>query len=412
MSFKDLFDLKENPFRITPNVEPLWAGFEDLREKIKKVIDKSIKIPSSRLVINWGEYGSGKTHAAQYFCNQDVLKKSLDIDRALPFAVNIKLPGSRDVIEDLFVSVVDILDLEEIQSRFIHNSENKDESGMEDPEEHKKFLIDLEAFINDTFQNKFVASILKAIFLTKNPKSKKTEGRDLFSDKESSSGKEPGFKSNASLMKRFLYNSINRDDLSTLSEDYHIFRKLDRNDDYVDVLAGIFSCLTFQQRIYSSVMMWIDEFETISSLNNANTEAANRFVRDIMDSTPDHLLLFLNFTLSTFESKDYLGNYLSAAVRSRIRERVEFSFPDEDALKTYLKDLLNNRRFRDSQHEALFHPFDEEAVDNIIDILGGVSIRQYNDAFSMLLELAEYEEKKVITKEFVQEHEEEIRIWE
>ena len=159
-------------------------------------------------------------------------------------------------------------------------------------------------------------------------------------------------------------------------------------------------------------MMWIDEFETISSLNNANTEAANRFVRDIMDSTPNHLLLFLNFTLSTFESEDYLGNYLSAAVRSRIRDKIEFTFPDENALKKYLEDLLNNRRFRDSQHEALFHPFEKEAIDDVIQILSGVSLRQYNDAFSMLLELAEYEEKKVITKEFVQEHKEEIRIWE
>ena len=364
------------------------------------------------MVINWGEYGSGKTHAAQYFCNHDVLKKNLDKERALPFAINIKLPGSRDVIEDLFVSVVDILDLEEIQSRFIPNPENKSESGMENPEEHKKFLIDLETFINDTFQNKFVASILKAIFITKVPKTKKTEGGNLFSDKETSSGKASGFKSNASLMKRFLYNSIEKSELSALGKDYGILRKLDRNDDYVGVLAGIFSCLTFQQRVYSSVMMWIDEFETISSLNNANTEAANRFVRDIMDSTPNHLLLFLNFTLSTFESEDYLGNYLSAAVRSRIRDKIEFTFPDENALKKYLEDLLNNRRFRDSQHEALFHPFEKEAIDDVIQILSGVSLRQYNDAFSMLLELAEYEEKKVITKEFVQEHKEEIRIWE
>lgn len=57
------FNLKSNPFRLTPALssdELIWAGFPDLKKRIENRILKAIKIPNSSLILNWGDYGSGK----------------------------------------------------------------------------------------------------------------------------------------------------------------------------------------------------------------------------------------------------------------------------------------------------------------------------------------------------------------
>ena len=82
MSTLDTFKLKTNPFRLTPAInsnELIWAGFTNVKEELEKRIKRSIAIPNSSLILNWGEYGSGKTHAIRYFAKNDVLS-SLSVD--------------------------------------------------------------------------------------------------------------------------------------------------------------------------------------------------------------------------------------------------------------------------------------------------------------------------------------------
>lgn len=73
----DKFELRDNPFRMMPASEPnklIWAGFSDIKGDFERRIQRSIGVSSSSLVLNMGEYGSGKTHAAMYFSKPDVLK--------------------------------------------------------------------------------------------------------------------------------------------------------------------------------------------------------------------------------------------------------------------------------------------------------------------------------------------------
>jgi len=76
MNFSKQYNLKNNPFRITPATSSddlIWAGFPNIKDKFIKRIKRSIRIPNSSLVLNWGEYGSGKTHAARFFSKTDEL---------------------------------------------------------------------------------------------------------------------------------------------------------------------------------------------------------------------------------------------------------------------------------------------------------------------------------------------------
>ena len=62
MKTLESYKLKLNPFRTTPASNPeeiIWAGFNDVRQKIERRIKRAIRIPNSSLVLNWGEYGSG-----------------------------------------------------------------------------------------------------------------------------------------------------------------------------------------------------------------------------------------------------------------------------------------------------------------------------------------------------------------
>ena len=118
MSIEQL-NLKSNPFRLTPSIdskEIIWAGFPEIKRKIENRIKRSISIPNSSLILNWGEYGSGKTHASRYFNKQDVLEKLADTN-TIPFSINLSFPKSKEPVKELYTQVIDRIDFGELRSR-------------------------------------------------------------------------------------------------------------------------------------------------------------------------------------------------------------------------------------------------------------------------------------------------------
>lgn len=113
------FNLKSNPFRVTPAVdskEIIWAGFPEIKDKIESRIKRSINIPNSSLVLNWGEYGSGKTHASRYFNKPDVLSNLADHNTA-PFSIAISFPKSKEPVKELYTQIIDRIDFESLRAR-------------------------------------------------------------------------------------------------------------------------------------------------------------------------------------------------------------------------------------------------------------------------------------------------------
>lgn len=370
MSYEDLFNLKTNPFRLTPSMNPeeiVWAGFPDLKKQITTRIQYSMKIPNSSLVLNWGEYGSGKTHSALYFSNEKVLKEIADdVDKPIPFALNLLLPKGNNPVYDFFISVIDNMDIEKLRKTF------------------KSELDEIKQRIELNSSNEQINNI---IF-------------QLFSDDIDSS-----------LLKQYFYGTLSKTDLKKELSEYGILRFLSKNDDYVKFLSLFFICLTINQKKYSSVIFWIDEFEDIQTLSSSSRDQLNNFLRELINNTPDYLLLFLNFTLSPIDSVEDISKHLSSAVLDRVRSRIEFKQPTVEDLKLYVDELLNNEKFRTKKVANRFHPFKEESLELIEEELGMVSLRRYNEAFSILLDLAEMEDKEEITKEFVEEKKDEFSGW-
>ena len=116
----DKYKLKDNPFRMVPASEPgklIWAGFEEIKKAFENRIKRSIGVSSSSLVLNMGEYGSGKTHAAMYFSKLDVLQELTPEGGKAPLSIRIDFPSSKNVVYDLYMQVIDKIDFNKIQEQ-------------------------------------------------------------------------------------------------------------------------------------------------------------------------------------------------------------------------------------------------------------------------------------------------------
>lgn len=356
----DNFKLKSNPFRLTPSIdfkEIIWAGFPMIKEKIETRIKRSINIPNSSLVLNWGEYGSGKTHASRYFSKPDILK-DLAGENCEPFSIVLSFPKSKEPVKELYTQIIDRFDFENLRLRLLKQA--------------SKDLVD------NVTSSSPIRQILYLLF------DEETEILDI---------------------KGYLYGG----DIRKLSKK-GVMRKLSTDNDYIDFISALFSLLTFEKKIYSVIILWIDEFEDIAILNSNNISNVNNFVRALIDKASDNLLLFLNLTQSAMMNVEDLGEYLQEAVKSRIKEKIEFNMPNADELKMYLRELLNNQLYRivASNETPPFFPFNEEVVDLIISDLGGTSLRRYNEAFSLLLENAIYDNKTLIDADYYKSIKDEI----
>ncbi|WP_210462721.1 hypothetical protein [Rufibacter roseolus] len=348
MSYEELFNLKSNPFRLTPAVkseEIVWAGFPEVKEKFEKRIIRSIKIPNSSLVLNWGEYGSGKTHAARYFGKRTVLQDLAErANGEIPFFLFVTLPKGKSPIEDFYISIIDKLDIRDLRSKF--NSR----------------AGDLNPYIDSIGDNNHIKSILKTVFLG--------DG-------------------DINILKKYLYGNITASDARELSPS-GILRALSPDSDYSKLLSGLFSCITFEKAFYSSVILWIDEFEDIATMTKVNGDKTNSFLRELLDNTPNNLMIFLNLTQSALFNIEDLGEYISEAVKSRIKERINFELPSINDLLQYVQDLISFFRVNpDNNGGNPFFPFNEDLIKIIGNELGSVSLRRFNEALGLLIELAE-----------------------
>ena len=186
-----------------------------------------------------------------------------------------------------------------------------------------------------------------------------------------------------------------------------ITRKLTIETDAVDLLSALFNVVTSAQ-IYSAIILWIDEFEDIALQNSNGINAANSFIKIMLDKTPNRLLMFINFTLSAIASVESLGDYLQEAVKSRIVERIELRYPKTADVMNYISELLNNPIFRTEEVENPYTPFSADVVCKIVTDLGSVSLRKYNESFSRLLDIAAFENQEAIDMGYYEAHKTEI----
>ena len=378
---KKKYFLRDNPFSITPSMrEIVWADRVEIRERLEGIIETSLSTSPSRIIINWGDWGSGKTHAMLYF-SSELFKRMIEkkLNAKVDFiSCPIHLPrpttaGSMGKL--LYQEIVTAITIERLQRVMALIRKELVDKRYDDLRARKE----IEDYLNGLTRRRDFSKIFIRLL-----------------------GKRPG-----DLERRFLFGeSLTSTELRKLG----VIRKIESVSDMLDAISLVTSLLTQPFRdlpeSYLETFIWIDENEALRYISPRDVFIFRSLIRDLLDYAPHDVTVFLNFSLSPGEPYSTVEDELGRAVISRVDENVEFPLMKKtDECLNYVSDLFTH--FRTAQKRNRFFPFTKEAVDYIVTqrIEKGWLPRDLNKAFSKALEIGFIKNRKRIDVDFVKENE-------
>lgn len=359
LSILQAFKLTENPFSVTPSDVPrtvVWAGRQELKDTLTTIIRASIISSPSRLNVNWGEWGAGKTHAMRYFSQANILSELSDDISDRP-VLSIRLTCPREaVFESLYISFLNEIGLNDIRDS-IRLITQVDRIAATETRIHQLDQLG-------------ISNIAAKLFIR------------LTS-------------SNSSIQaaaERYMYLESTSADIRKLQVPRRIRTKMEVMNMFSDVMQLLLTK-------YARLFVWIDEMETIETLSGRDLSDIRFFLRSCLDFIPRNFTLFINATKKAEELNSYLS-YLGEAVQERIYRVTELPTLRESDAVDYVRLLLNSSVYRTEEDTQLlearsnpFFPFEEESIVNIYQLLIRRLLREptprnINDALSSTLEYA------------------------
>jgi len=353
----------------------------ELKAELEKRLTIALKTSPSSLIINWGHYGSGKTHAAKYFTSDETvaqLTRSSGAGGAPPLPFYISFPRvDRGAVFNLTSSIIGKFGVPDFASKLAQVKTTLDVASPD------LFINLLQEYCQDSELQKIFHKLV-----TQNPEESDKLGRVLF-----------GNGSAADL------------------RDLQISRKPDSVSDLCRIITTAFNLFSYRsprvQPLHTAIYLWIDEFEDIASLPGKEQDALAAYLRNLMDWSPKYLTIFINFTLTPVQQLQDLGLYLGDAVMSRIRHRIEFTEPDKPGVETYVREMLNSPGFRVTaplQGQEV-QPFENAAMALLLNGIDPRTPRRINEVFAFYLDVAAGSaDVTTVTAALVREHASEIGI--
>ncbi len=348
INLQEEYFLKEMPFNVVPDStkDIIWAGMSNIKQQFEREIQGSLISSSTKILINYGSYGSGKTHSALYYSsnNHFDFAQGKNIKSFL-----LKFPkNSKNPTEDIFQSFIGKYGIATLIS---------------DLKEIREEVPNFEEFLRNYSDDEEIRNIII----------KMIEFTDIDDGK------------------KVLYNKAT----TTFLNSKGIFKKVE-NDNVIEVFSIIIKLLTYQKN--DLIIFWIDEFEDITTLNRQNANKMTSFIRDLIDNIPQKLLIFLNFVPTAFVDLESLYSYfIGSSLERRVKSGVEFSTLSEAEVKEYILASLLEYREDDFTMENLFYPFKEELIDDIYkNVSSELTVGKLNKILSEILENAILDDIKEI----------------
>jgi len=382
--------LKQNPFPDTPPSRPeeaVWAGFPKLKTQFETLFVEGLSTPRTQVILNRGDWGSGKTHAAIYFGTPKRLpevegKRVRDV--LTLYVRTPKEPAQADVIlyRDIIESIRFRRLREAVQGIIAEHSQQVALKRLQD-------IVGSEA-------------LGKAIWLLGLERNRSGQ-LSLLEDGEGS----PEWHR---LLEAYFFSQSTKNDLKRLG----LSRGIDNAQDRFRVLGGFLQCLMGiapgeRLQEHTRLILWIDEMEDLLYYTTRQHRPFTQGLRDLIDMLPGYLTLFMNFTLAEPEAIEDIRIVLGGALMDRITHHVYFQEPDEAGAFDYVCDLLHQFRTENPEDRGLplTYPFEEEALRTLISRLPRRTPRDLNQACSEIINQALQRGvitapgEGVITKEFV-----------
>jgi hypothetical protein len=202
------YQFKENPFRITPPINPeeiVWAGRTQLKQKIDHRIRMGIETSQSRIVLNWGRYGSGKTHAANYYSKTSYVQDRFGVKTK---NIKVNLPRtSKEQVQAFLRALVGQLSFDNIVSDF--------------SELHTIFTESVEDIIAVNSNDQVISEFIMRFISPEEEKIKQLNA-----------------------LKHYLYGDNTTTTLNTLG----LPLGLEDDEQVVNLISTLFNCITYQKQ--------------------------------------------------------------------------------------------------------------------------------------------------------------------
>ncbi len=360
------FKLKDNPFQYLtpipgqPGTTVPWAGHKNLYDNIRGVYKRMFNNAPRQIVLNWGQYGGGKTFAAYNFLDKP--KKGLDLHQ-----VYIRSPkqGNR-ADQEFYKNIIDFISYRKIRSQI-------------------QLLIKL---LGEDDLFKFLDTKIRSEEITEAIIKIGSEDDEI-----------------SKLMRRYVFEGLTKTEL----KDVDLPKNIDLGTDSIKFLSGIIHCfIGDQEKVKGRFVIWIDEMEDMIYYSQREYRAFSQVLRDLFDSINQFVTIFLNFTLAESDEQT-IELLLGEALWSRINKKIRFKELIEEEALAYCSDLIKYYQTEDDLNQ--YYPFTKEILLGIFGLIpsNNLTPREINRFCGEVLIYALENDYKALTLETVNRCIEKIR---
>lgn len=352
MSF-DLYALNNNPFSVVPSkTTDVWADRKKFKSDLEDTLKFTLRSSQSQIIACiWGDWGCGKTHAMNYFSNEDILKRIAKETQIPPDRLLLSIPmifPTKEVFTSIYLEVIYRNLIPRMKEVLSFVSKQITPLEREGSLERKLLSLEIDADL--------------AIVLSR------------FLDKDGSM-----------MVRRYLSRNASRNDLSDLG----IAKGIETDSEMFMVLGDLIK--VFTKTLYSRIFIWMDDCERIEEVPGRDMFEFQHFLRDILDLVPERLTFITSFTKLPGEEITERIRYLGPAVQQRISKIIEVDHITRDEYFEYVGDLLHYyRKPLKGKTIPKYFPFEEKCLGDVFDIIekskAPLHPRTVNRVLSSLLE--------------------------
>ena len=275
--------LKQNPFPTSPprrQEEAVWAGFNKLRSQFENLLGEALTTSRTQVILNWGEYGSGKTHAAVYFSRLDNLSSQVSAKQVRHvWNLHIQTPKEADRAgESFYLNIVEAIGFRKLRKEILRVIKTYgDQDALEKLREATESEI-----------------LGKSLWLLGFERDRSGE-LSLFQEEGASEEWQ-------TLLERYFFSETTKTDLKTLG----LSRGISSAQDRSHILGGLLRCLTGfsptdEIEEHSRIILWIDELEDLIYYTARQHRPFTQGLRELIDLVPHYFTLLMNITLASPE---------------------------------------------------------------------------------------------------------------
>lgn len=362
--------LKSNPFAyMTPpsQNEIVWAGMENLKQQFDQVFFEAKTTTSTQVVLNWGAYGSGKTHASIYYSLPERFPSVQGNQVSGVVILRIRTP--KDPTKPDLILYKDII--EAIRFSRLRQIVGKTITTLG--------LEQARSTLQELTESEVLGQAIVLLGLEPNSKGDLEPLSSITNPSEWHT-----------LLESYFFSQNTKSDLKKL----RLSRSIDTAQERFRILAALLQCMIGLKRgedvsTYSRLVLWIDEMEDLIYFATKQYRPFTQGLRELIDRLPNAFTLMMNFTLASPEVFEDTTVVLGEALMERISRNIYFKEPNEADAALYVREMISTFRLPSISESfpqvSDVYPFSNTSLQHLIALLPRRTPRELNKRCSEVI---------------------------